>query len=60
MLFSVFGMNMAFTVTLATIKITYPQTETAHFTQCANVGFTARAPPMAMANAAITGGVTIV
>ena len=60
MLFSVFGTNIAFAVPLVTSEIIYPQTEITHFTQGENVGFTARAPPMAAASVVGTGGVTVI
>jgi hypothetical protein len=59
MLFSAFGTNMAFAVPMATSDITYLQTEATHFIQANDVGFAARAPPMAVSNVAATGGVTV-
>lgn len=58
-LFSVFGANTALAVTVTTSEVIYPQTKTTHFAQGDDVGFAARAPPMAVPNVAITGGVTV-
>lgn len=59
MLFTVFGANMAFAVPLVTSEIIYPQTKTTHFSQGDDVGFAARAPPMAVTNVTVTGGATV-
>ena len=58
LLFSISGVSMAFAVPLVTSDITYFQTETTDFVQIDDTGFAARAPPVAVANVAITGGVT--
>lgn len=59
MLLSAFGTNMAFAVPTSASNITYFQPETTHFAQGANVSFASRAPPIAVANIEITGGVTV-
>lgn len=43
---------------MATSEISFYQAETTLFTQADDVGFAARAPPMAVSNVAATGGVT--
>lgn len=50
---------MAFAAPMATSEITYFQTETTYFVQAADVGFAARAPPLAVSNIAGAGGVTV-
>jgi hypothetical protein len=60
MLFTVFGVNTALAVQMATSEITYLQTETTHLAQGADASFAARAPPMAVDNVEVTGGVTVV
>jgi hypothetical protein len=50
---------MAFSMPMATSSITYFQIETAHCTQNDDVGFAARAPPLAVSNVAVTGDVTV-
>ena len=57
-LFSALGTSMAFAVPMNMSEITFAQTDTADFAQPVNVGFAARAPPLAAANAVLTGGVT--
>ena len=59
MLFSVFGTNTAFAVPMSISEITNFPTETTHIARADNVGFTARAPPMADTNVEVTGGVTV-
>lgn len=58
MLLCAFGSNLAFAVPMATSDITYSQTETEYSAQAVDVGFAARAPPMAVVNVTITGGIT--
>ena len=58
MLFSVLGAGMAFAVPMNTSEISFYQAENTLLTQAADAGFTARAPPMAVSNVAVTGGVT--
>jgi hypothetical protein len=60
MLFSVFGANLAFAMTMTTSDVTYFQTETIHVTKADNVGFAARAPPMAVSNVEVTGDVIVI
>lgn len=59
MLLSVFGTNMAFAVPISASDITYFQTETVHIAQADDVGFAARAPPLATVNVGVTGGVIV-
>jgi len=59
MLFSALVASMVFAVPLMASDITYLQAETTHFTPADDVGFAARAPPLAAANVAVTGGVTV-
>jgi len=59
MLLSVFGANMAFALPVAVSDITYFQTENMLLTQSQDVGFAARAPPLAAPNVTITGDVTV-
>ena len=44
---------------MATSEIAFGQDENTLFTQADDVGFAARAPPMAMSNVEVTGGVTV-
>lgn len=60
MLLSAFGTNMAFAVPTSVSNITYFQPETTHSAQGGDVGFAARAPPLAIANVAVTGGITAI
>ena len=55
-LFSAFGANIAFAVPINISEIIYPQTKTTHFGQADDVGFAARAPPLAVSNVAGSGG----
>jgi len=50
---------MASAVSVPASDITYFQTETSRIGRGDGVGFAARAPPIAMSNVAITGGVTV-
>ena len=59
LLFSVFGTNMAFAVPMVASDITYFKAEAIHFVQSDDVDFAARAPPLAVANITVTGGVTV-
>ena len=58
-LISFFGVNTVFSVPMTASAISFSQTEKTLSTQAANVGFAARAPPSAVPNVAITGGVTV-
>ncbi|KIC36103.1 hypothetical protein RA27_22450 [Ruegeria sp. ANG-R] len=60
LLFAVIGAGMALALPTATSDVTYFPTETSNFTQADDLGFAARAPPMAAANVVIKGGVTVV
>ncbi len=59
MLFSTLSTSIASAVPLASSEIRYFQTETMHVLQPDDVGFTARAPPIAVSNVAVTGGATV-
>lgn len=59
MLFAAFGANAALAMPLVASDITYFQGEPTHIGQTNDVGFAARAPPMAAVNLAATGGVTV-
>jgi hypothetical protein len=59
MLFSAFWATTAFAVPTSPSIITFSQTKTTHFAQGTDVNFAARAPPMAMPNVKVAGGVTV-
>jgi hypothetical protein len=59
MLFSALGASMAFAVPMTTSEISFYQAENTLMTQAKDVGFAARAPPIAMSNVAATGGVNV-
>jgi hypothetical protein len=59
MLFSALGASMAFSMPMNTSEISFYQAENTRLSQYQNVGFAARAPPIAAANIAVTGGVTV-
>jgi hypothetical protein len=59
MLFSAFWATTAFAVPTSPSIITFSQTKTTHFAQGTDVNFAARAPPMAMPNVEVAGGVTV-
>lgn len=58
MLFSALGASMAVAVPMNATEIPFFQAKSTLQTQPADVGFAARAPPVAVPNVAITGGVT--
>ena len=58
MLLSVLGASMAFAVPMVTSEISFFQTPNHHIVHTADVGLAARAPPLAVSNVAVTGGVT--
>ncbi len=58
MLFSALGASMAVAAPMDTTEIPFYQTENTPFSQAADVGFTARAPPLAVAKFEVPGGVT--
>ena len=55
-LFSALGASIAFAVPMTASEISFFQAETPHFTQADDVGFTARAPPMAVSNTEASAG----
>jgi len=59
LLLTALGAAMALSAPLTASTITYFQTETAYFVKADNVDSAARAPPLAEANVAITGGVAV-
>lgn len=59
MLFSALGVSIAFAVPTTATETTFYHTENLLLTQAQYIGFTARAPPLAASNVAITGGVTV-
>lgn len=59
MLLSTLGASMALAVPVATSEISFFQAEPTQFAQTDDVGFAARAPPLAAANVGVTGGVTV-
>ncbi len=59
MLLSVFSASMALAAPLHTSETSFYQAENTLSTQAADVGFAVRAPPLAVSNIAITGGVTV-
>ena len=50
---------MSFAMPMAASDISYYQTEATHFAQTDYVGFAARAPPLAVPDVEVTGGVTV-
>ncbi len=58
-LFTILGANAVFSVPFSASELTFFQSETTHITQEDDVGFAARAPPLAAANVEVTGGVTV-
>ena len=58
LLVSAFGANMAFAVPMTASEISFHQTENTVLAQPMDVGFAARAPPLAVPNVAVKGGVT--
>lgn len=58
MLFSALGASIAFAAPINTSEFSFYQAENSLLNQTDDVGFAARAPPLAVPNVAITGGVT--
>lgn len=59
MLFSVLGPSMAFAVPMGTSEISFCQADNAFLSENDDVGFAARAPPLAACDVEVTGGVTV-
>ncbi len=59
LLLTALGAAMVLSAPLTASSITYFQTETVYFVKADNVDSAARAPPLAEANVAITGGVAV-
>jgi hypothetical protein len=58
-LLSVFGISTVFAVPMATSEISFYQTEKVLLARAYDVDFEARAPPLAVPNVGVTGGVTV-
>ncbi len=60
MLIAMVGTGMAFAVTTTATELTYHQTENLPLLQTDDIDFAARAPPLAVFNIEVTGGVTVI